>query len=393
MKINRKQLRKFIMENINIILEQSEQGQSENLTYTDDPETGWAIYRDRNNSKRFKTSAITELTNKNGETLNVSLVVINRNNRVFVRTENPVRSMEVNRDEYDENYFPRYADLLDEYNDFRMQTSDPEPEPAPEPASRDIESITYTGNKSSGWEYENNTNITGGNNAPGGGYFIAVGRISIKKGTTVIYVSQIQVFKDGSMAYVDRGNNNTLTYITSEDFSSYNVPSFEEIEGMRPSNERDQNQQPSQPSVSTQSQDNQRRSGNSKVKEIQKIIGADPDGIWGPETNEKLLEYTKALVPGQPGPRKAVIVNPTMPGQSLWKNWKENAPKVKSIKVGTSARGQKTMTFGPDAGNPAMKGNLTDLLKVLEFIRDARAESVNESLSHGALIRRRYRRY
>ena len=50
------------------------------------------------------------------------------------------------------------------------------------------------------------------------------------------------------------------------------------------------------------------------------------------------------------------------------------------------------MSFGT-AANPQLRGNLSSLLKVIEFIDESRknaSSEVNESLSHGALIRKRY---
>ena len=115
-----------------------------------------------------------------------------------------------------------------------------------------------------------------------------------------------------------------------------------------------------------------------RIKQIQKIIGAKVDGSFGRETNKKLAEFVTSKSP-------AVKTSPE--GLEWWTDWKSGAPKIKSIEVNG-----KTMTFGKNAGNPALRGNLTSLLKVVEFIKDARGP-VNERLSHGSLIRRRYRRY
>ena len=99
-------------------------------------------------------------------------------------------------------------------------------------------------------------------------------------------------------------------------------------------------------------------SSSSSIQKIQKIINDGSNGKWTKETNVKLSAYATS---------NSVTTDPQ--GLEWWKSWKNSAPKIKSMTVG-----KKTMTFGTRAGNPQLKGNLSSLLKVLEFIRDSKVQ-------------------
>lgn len=127
-----------------------------------------------------------------------------------------------------------------------------------------------------------------------------------------------------------------------------------------------------------QAQKGKKSISSEKISKIQKIIGERGDGKWSKDTNIKLGAYVTAADP-------AVITTPTR--LEWWKDWKNSAPKIENISVGG-----RTMSFGT-AANPQLRGNLSSLLKVIEFIDESRknaSSEVNESLSHGALIRKRY---
>jgi len=127
-----------------------------------------------------------------------------------------------------------------------------------------------------------------------------------------------------------------------------------------------------------QAQKGKKSISSEKISKIQKIIGDRGDGKWSKDTNIKLGAYVTAADP-------AVITTPTR--LEWWKDWKNSAPKIENISVGG-----RTMSFGT-AANPQLRGNLSSLLKVIEFIDESRknaSSEVNESLSHGALIRKRY---
>ena len=128
-------------------------------------------------------------------------------------------------------------------------------------------------------------------------------------------------------------------------------------------------------------QDSRSRSGGSstpirdKIIKVQRIIGDQgPEGKWNRDTNIKLGDYVTAAEPK---------VTTVPEGLEWWRDWKNSASKIKKITVGN-----KNMSFEGGA-NEQLSGDLDSLVKVLEFIKDARA-SVNESLSRGALIRKRY---
>ena len=99
-------------------------------------------------------------------------------------------------------------------------------------------------------------------------------------------------------------------------------------------------------------------SSSSSIQKIQKIINDGSNGKWTKETNVKLSAYATS---------NSITTDPQ--GLEWWKSWKNSAPKIKSMTVG-----KKTMTFGTRAGNPQLKGNLSSLLKVLEFIRDSKVQ-------------------
>ena len=101
---------------------------------------------------------------------------------------------------------------------------------------------------------------------------------------------------------------------------------------------------------------------SSSIQKIQKIINDGSSGKWTKDTNIKLGEY--ATVTGS----EKVTTEPA--GLEWWKSWKNSAPQIKSMSVAG-----KTMSFGAKkAGNPQLKGNLSSLLKVLEFIKDSRVQ-------------------
>ena len=101
---------------------------------------------------------------------------------------------------------------------------------------------------------------------------------------------------------------------------------------------------------------------SSRIKKIQKIINDGPSGKWTKDTNIKLGAYATAES------LEKVTTKPA--GLEWWKSWKNSAPQIKSMSVAG-----KTMSFGAKkAGNPQLKGNLSSLLKVLEFIKDSRVQ-------------------
>ena len=110
------------------------------------------------------------------------------------------------------------------------------------------------------------------------------------------------------------------------------------------------------------------------IIKVQRIIGERPTGKWDRDTDTKLGAYVTAAEPK---------VTTVPEGLEWWRDWKNSAPEIKKISVGS-----KNMSFEGGA-NEQLKGNLDSLVKVLEFIKDARM-LVNESLSRGSLIRKRY---
>lgn len=139
--------------------------------------------------------------------------------------------------------------------------------------------------------------------------------------------------------------------------------------------------------------ENQAQKGKVKTsditRKIQKIVGAEVDGKFGPATDKKLRDFAGLAKP-------TVVTKPE--GLKWWTDWKNSASQIKSITViTTEAQGNekakgRTMSFGT-AANPQLRGNLSSLLKVVEFIDESRKNAprqVSESLSHGALIRKRY---
>lgn len=117
---------------------------------------------------------------------------------------------------------------------------------------------------------------------------------------------------------------------------------------------------------------------SNKISKIQRLIGMRPDGEWSRDVNIKLGAF--AVAESLSDDKK---VKTTPANLEWWKDWKNSAPKIKKITVGG-----RNMTFG-SGGNPPLKGNIDSLIKVLEFIKESR-ESMNENLSRGSLIRKRY---
>jgi len=146
--------------------------------------------------------------------------------------------------------------------------------------------------------------------------------------------------------------------------------------------------------------------GNSKVKEIQKIVGANPDGVWGPETEGKIYKFvservTAITVDGLPGP-----LNMVERGQDkgaikkvltklVKESWKNNIGKTKSFKVNNAK------TFTPSGAASAYKPTLDGMLSFIKVIDDAsEGKTFKETLGPGYipesranLYRKRYRRY
>lgn len=144
--------------------------------------------------------------------------------------------------------------------------------------------------------------------------------------------------------------------------------------------------------------------GNSKVKEIQKIVGANPDGVWGPETEGKIYKFVSERVTAmevdslsldmiKSGPDKGAIKKVLT--KLVKESWKNNIGKTKSFTV------NNIKTFTPSGAASAYKPTLDGMLSFIKLIDDAsEGKTFKETLGPGYipesranLYRKRYRRY
>ena len=144
--------------------------------------------------------------------------------------------------------------------------------------------------------------------------------------------------------------------------------------------------------------------GNSKVKEIQKIVGANPDGVWGPETEGKIYKFVSERVTAMEvdslsldmvkrGQDKGAIKKVLT--KLVKESWKNNIGKTKSFTV------NNIKTFTPSGAASAYKPTLDGMLSFIKLIDDAsEGKTFKETLGPGYipesranLYRKRYRRY
>lgn len=120
---------------------------------------------------------------------------------------------------------------------------------------------------------------------------------------------------------------------------------------------------------------------NSTVQEIQKIVGAKADGLWGPNTANSCLEFAKKRITAVDG----VDANPGLEAvlkKYFKENWKGSIVKAKKITVGG-----KNLT--PDSNPEAFKPTVEGMLRFLQAIDDMAGDSVLQE-SRGSLYRKRY---
>jgi hypothetical protein len=120
---------------------------------------------------------------------------------------------------------------------------------------------------------------------------------------------------------------------------------------------------------------------NSTVQEIQKIVGAKADGLWGPNTANACLEFAKKRITAVDG----VDVNPGLEAvlkKYFKENWKGSIVKAKKITVGG-----KNLT--PDSNPEAFKPTVEGMLRFLQAVDDMSGDQ-NLQESRGNLYRKRY---
>lgn len=123
------------------------------------------------------------------------------------------------------------------------------------------------------------------------------------------------------------------------------------------------------------------RKKNSTVQEIQKIVGAKTDGLWGPNTANACLEFAKKRITAVDG----VDANPGLEAvlkKYFKENWKGSIVKAKKITIGGK---NMTPSSNPEAFKPTVEG----MLRFLQAIDDMAGDSVLQE-SRGSLYRKRY---